>query len=142
MGGAAYRTDGRPLGQLLSLGKNILGYHQNPCWHFSLDLIKLPNRTIISLNGMSLKVRDHTSLGYPILAVSTGCLKKMSLLSGFEFLTLGRVFLGVKNKLGNNRNIRLFRKFLSTLNCQQEHESISHPEVGKHEHEYDLVAVN
>ena len=66
----------------------------------------------------------------------------MSLLSGFEFLTLGRVFLGVKNKLGSNRNIRLFRKFLSTLNCQQEHESISHPEVGKHEHEYDLVAVN
>ena len=117
MGSAAYRTDGRPLGQLLSLGKNILGYHQNPCWHFSLDLIKLPNRTIISLNGMSLKVRDHTSLVYPILAVSTGCLKKMSLLSGSEFLILGRVSLGVKNNsenFGNNRNMRLFRKFLST----------------------------
>ena len=84
-GCAAYRTDGRPLGQLLSLGKNILGYHQNPCWHFSLDLIKLPNRTIISLNGMSLKVRDHTSLGYPILAVSTGCLKKCLFCQALSF---------------------------------------------------------
>ena len=33
--------------------------------------------------------------------VSTGCPKKMSLLSGFEFLKFGGVFLGVKNNSEN-----------------------------------------
>ena len=34
----------------------------------------------------------------------TGCPKKMSLLPGFEFLTLGGVFLGVKNTSKNFGN--------------------------------------
>ena len=41
---------------------------------------------------------------------------KMSLLSGFEFLTLGGVFLGVKinsKNFGNKINIGLFCKILS-----------------------------
>ena len=45
-----------------------------------------------------------------------GVPKKMVILSGFEFLTLGRVFLGVKNNSknsGNKKNIRLFSKILS-----------------------------
>ena len=45
-----------------------------------------------------------------------GVPKKMVILSGFEFLTLGGVFLGVKNNSknsGNKKNIRLFSKILS-----------------------------
>ena len=48
----------------------------------------------------------------------TGCPKKMLLLSSFEFLTLGRVFLGVKNNsknFGNKKNIILLSKILSKL---------------------------
>ena len=42
--------------------------------------------------------------------------KKMGILSGFEFLTLEGVSLGVKNNYknsGNQKNIRLFSKILS-----------------------------
>ena len=49
---------------------------------------------------------------------TTGCPKKMHLLSSFEFLTLGKVFLGVKNnskKFGNKNNIGLLSKILSKL---------------------------
>ena len=45
-----------------------------------------------------------------------GVLEKIFLLSGFEFLTLGGVFLGVKNNsknFGNKKNIGLFSKILS-----------------------------
>jgi hypothetical protein len=45
-----------------------------------------------------------------------GVPKRMLLLSGFEFLTLGGVFLGVKNNsknFGNKKNIRLLSKILS-----------------------------
>ena len=40
----------------------------------------------------------------------------MVIRKGFEFLTLGGVFLGVKNNsknIGNKKNIRLFSKILS-----------------------------
>ena len=37
----------------------------------------------------------------------------MVILSGFEFLTLGGVFLGVKNNSKNKRNNRLYSKILS-----------------------------
>ena len=49
---------------------------------------------------------------------TTGCPKKMVILSGFEFLTLGGVFLGVKNNSknsGTKKNIRLFSKILSKM---------------------------
>ena len=49
---------------------------------------------------------------------STGCPKKMVILSGFEFLTLGGVFLGVKNNYknsGTKKNIRLCSKILSKM---------------------------
>ena len=49
-------------------------------------------------------------------STTTGCPKKIGLLSSFEFLGLGGVFLGVKNNsknFGNKKNIRLFRKILS-----------------------------
>ena len=42
--------------------------------------------------------------------------KKMGLLSSFEFLGLGGVFLGVKNNsknFGNKKNIGLYSKILS-----------------------------
>ena len=45
-----------------------------------------------------------------------GIPKKMVILSGFEFLTLGGVFLGVKNNSknsGTKKDIRLFSKILS-----------------------------
>ena len=45
-----------------------------------------------------------------------GVPKKMVILSGFEFLTLGGVFLGVKNNSknsGTKKDIRLFSKILS-----------------------------
>ena len=51
-----------------------------------------------------------------IVAVLQGVPKKIVILSGFEFLTLGGVFLGVKNNSknsGNKKNIRLFSKILS-----------------------------
>ena len=47
---------------------------------------------------------------------TTGCPKKMGLLSRFEFLDLGGVFLGVKNyskNFGNKKNIGLYGKILS-----------------------------
>ena len=50
------------------------------------------------------------------MAKLQGVPKKMLLLSSFEFLTLGGVFLGVKNNsknFGNKKNIRLFSKILS-----------------------------
>ena len=52
------------------------------------------------------------------MQIATGCPKKMSLLLGFEFLTLGGVFLGVKKNsknFGNNKNIGLFSKSLSKI---------------------------
>ena len=42
----------------------------------------------------------------------------MVILSGFEFMTLGGVFLGVKNNSknsGTKKNIRLFSKILSKM---------------------------
>ena len=50
------------------------------------------------------------------ISKTTGCPKKMHLLSSFEFLTLEAVFLGVKNNsnnFGNKKNITLFSKILS-----------------------------
>ena len=50
--------------------------------------------------------------------VCTGCPKKMLLLPSFEFLTLGEVYLGVKNNsknFGNKKNIGLLSKTLSKL---------------------------
>ena len=50
------------------------------------------------------------------LVKPTGCPKKMVILSGFEFLTLGGVFLGVENNSknsGNKKDIWLFSKILS-----------------------------
>ena len=47
---------------------------------------------------------------------STGCPKKMLLLSSFEFMTLGGVFTGVKNNsknFGNKKSRELFCKILS-----------------------------
>ena len=50
--------------------------------------------------------------------LSTGCPKKMVVMSGFEFLTLGGVFLEVKNNsknFGNKENIMLLSKILIKL---------------------------
>ena len=50
------------------------------------------------------------------MAILQGVPKKMGLLSGFEFLGLGGVFLGVKNNaknFWNKKNIGLYSKFLS-----------------------------
>ena len=47
------------------------------------------------------------------LVKPTGCPKKMVILSGFEFLTLAGVFLGVKinsKNSGTKKNTRLFSK--------------------------------
>ena len=45
-----------------------------------------------------------------------GVPKKMVIMSGFEFLTLGGVFLGVKIRtLGPKKSIRLFSKILSKM---------------------------
>ena len=47
---------------------------------------------------------------------STGCPKKIGLLSIFEFLGLGGVYLDVKinsKNFGNKKNIRLLSKILS-----------------------------
>ena len=41
------------------------------------------------------------SLDVGILAETTGCPKKMLLLSSFEFLTLGGVFLGIQMSADN-----------------------------------------
>ena len=52
-------------------------------------------------------------LGTRKLVKLQGVPKKMHLLSSFEFLTLGEVFLGVKNNsknFGNKKNIGLFSK--------------------------------
>ena len=40
--------------------------------------------------------------------IGTGCPKKKVIMSGFEFLTLGEVFSGVKNK---SKNFLFFEKF-------------------------------
>ena len=48
--------------------------------------------------------------------IATGCPKKIRFKPIFEFLTLGGVFLGVKNNsknFGNKKNIRLLSKILS-----------------------------
>ena len=48
--------------------------------------------------------------------ISTGCPKKMHLLSSFEFLTLGGVVLGVKSdskNFGNKKNIGLLSNLLN-----------------------------
>ena len=47
----------------------------------------------------------------PLIVCTTGRPKKMVILSGFEFLTLGGVFLGVKNNSKNSEN----KKILSCL---------------------------
>ena len=47
---------------------------------------------------------------------STGCPKKIGILSRFEFLYLGGVFLGVKNiskNFGNQKYIGLYSKILN-----------------------------
>ena len=45
---------------------------------------------------------------------STGCPKKIGILSSFEFLDLGGVFTEVKNKnFGNKKDIGLYSKILS-----------------------------
>ena len=38
---------------------------------------------------------------------SSGCQKKIFIMSGFEFLTLGGVFLGVKNKYKNSETKKI-----------------------------------
>ena len=56
------------------------------------------------------------NINYHLWVNLQGVPKKMVIRKGFEFLTLGGVFLGVKNNsknFGNKKNIRLFSKILS-----------------------------
>ena len=74
----------------------------------------------MSIPSFILSSLCNFDLRYLVLDVEVkilqGVPKKMVILSGFEFLTLGGVFLGVKNNsknFGNKKNIGLFSKILS-----------------------------
>ena len=59
------------------------------------------------MTGWGVVMTGHILQGVP---------KKIGLLSSFEFLDLGGVFLGVKNNsknFGNKKNIGLYSKILS-----------------------------
>ena len=83
------------------------------------NLIMLFIKTYQGTNMSICEIYSHTAYILMIALSSWGLQgvpKRMLLLSGFEFLTLGGVFLGVKNNsknFGNQKNIGLFSKILS-----------------------------
>ena len=75
--------------------------------------------SIINLHLTNFYIYPRGCLRPEFSSIYTEYPQKKSLLSGFEFLTLGWVFLGVKNSsknFGNTKNIGLFSKILSKRN--------------------------
>ena len=52
--------------------------------------------------GLSHTISNHATFLYHNGTGTTGCPKKIGLLSSFEFLSLGGVFLGVKSNSKNS----------------------------------------
>ena len=84
------------------------------------SLSRLKNPPLKSARMKHVSGQNRGNLVYPSMYKQyvdlQGVPKKMVIWKGFEFLTLGGVFLGVKNNsknFGNKKNIRLFSKILS-----------------------------
>ena len=74
--------------------------HHNQVLYLNLQTVHYPI--------LKLKCANYFTVPYLKYTYSIGCPKKMVIMSGFEFLILGEVFLGVKHSKnsGNKKNMR------------------------------------
>ena len=84
--------------------------HHNQVLYLSLQTVHYPI--------LKLKCANYFTVPYLKYTYSIGCPKKMVIMSGFEFLILGEVFLGVKIilKLWEQKSMRLFSKNVIKVN--------------------------